>query len=39
MLRRDLEEQIGPVLTDAFPFAGSRYKRLTDGVLERLSLT
>ena len=39
LLRRDLEEQIGPVLTDAFPFAGSRCKRLTDAVLERLSLT
>ncbi|AWN39548.1 RNA polymerase sigma factor [Methylobacterium durans] len=38
LLRRDLEEQIGPVLTDAFPFAGSRCRRLTDAVLERLGL-
>ncbi|MGH1575175.1 RNA polymerase sigma factor [Methylobacterium sp. P31] len=36
LLRRDLEEQIGPVLADAFPFAGLRCKRLTDAVLERL---
>lgn len=39
LLRRDLEEQIGPVLADAFPFAGLRCKRLTDAVLERLGLS
>ncbi|GEP07097.1 RNA polymerase sigma factor [Methylobacterium oxalidis] len=38
LLRRDLEERIGPVLTDAFPFAGTRCRRLTDAVLERLGL-
>jgi RNA polymerase sigma-70 factor (ECF subfamily) len=37
LLRRDLEEQIGPVLTDAFPFAGLRCKRLTEAVLGRLN--
>ncbi|MHB2206343.1 RNA polymerase sigma factor [Methylobacterium sp. CM6257] len=36
LLRRDLEERIGPVLADVFPFAGLRCKRLTDAVLERL---
>jgi RNA polymerase sigma-70 factor (ECF subfamily) len=39
LLRRDLEEQIGPVLADAFPFAGSRCRGLTEAVLERLGLT
>ncbi|WP_018263333.1 RNA polymerase sigma factor [Methylobacterium sp. WSM2598] len=39
LLKRDLEEQIGPVLADAFPFAGVRCARLTDAVLERLGLT
>jgi len=39
LLRRDLEEQIGPVLADAFPFAGSRCRRLTEAVLERLGLS
>ncbi|WP_336492220.1 RNA polymerase sigma factor [Methylobacterium nigriterrae] len=37
-LRRDLEQQIGPVLADAFPFAGSRCRHLTEAVLERLGL-
>lgn len=38
LLRRDLEERIGPVLVDAFPFAGLRCKRLTDAVLGRLGV-
>ncbi|MGJ4915347.1 RNA polymerase sigma factor [Bradyrhizobium sp. HKCCYLRH2060] len=36
MLRENVEKQIGPVLLDAFPFAGPRCERLTDAVLDRL---
>lgn len=36
LIRVRLEEQIGPVLVDAFPFAGTRCDRLTDAVLEKL---
>ncbi|MGJ5080555.1 RNA polymerase sigma factor [Bradyrhizobium sp. HKCCYLS3013] len=36
MLRENVEKQIGPVLLDAFPFAGLRCERLTDAVLDRL---
>ncbi|WP_085964441.1 RNA polymerase sigma factor [Bradyrhizobium sp. ORS 375] len=36
MLRENVEKEIGPVLLDAFPFAGRRCKRLTDAVLARL---
>ncbi|ACL57655.1 RNA polymerase sigma factor [Methylobacterium nodulans] len=38
LLKRDLEEQIGPVLAGAFPFAGCRCRCLTEAVLERLGL-
>jgi RNA polymerase sigma-70 factor, ECF subfamily len=38
LLRDALEKQIGPVLTDAFPFAGRRCERMTNEVLERLAL-
>jgi RNA polymerase sigma-70 factor (ECF subfamily) len=38
LVRRQLDEQIGPVLLDAFPFAGKRCERLTVAVLERLGL-
>jgi RNA polymerase sigma-70 factor (ECF subfamily) len=38
LLREALERQIGPVLVDAFPFAGRRCARLTDEVLRRLGL-
>lgn len=38
LIRTRLEEQIGPVLVDAFPFAGTRCDRLTDAVLEKLGL-
>lgn len=34
LLRDQLNKQIGPVLMDAFPFAGLRCERLTAGVLE-----
>lgn len=36
MLRDNVEKKIGPVVMDAFPFAGKRCERLTDTVLERL---
>jgi RNA polymerase sigma-70 factor (ECF subfamily) len=38
LIRARLEERIGPVLVDAFPFAGARCDRLTDAVLEKLGL-
>ncbi len=38
LLRDQLNKQIGPVLMDAFPFAGLRCERLTAGVLSRLAL-
>jgi RNA polymerase sigma-70 factor (ECF subfamily) len=36
MLRDNVERKIGPVVMDAFPFAGRRCGRLTDAVLTRL---
>src|SRR3954451_2479281 len=36
MLRDIVEKKIGPVVMDAFPFAGRRCERLTDAVLKRL---
>lgn len=36
LVRDQLDKQIGPVLMDAFPFAGRRCERLTAGVLRRL---
>jgi RNA polymerase sigma-70 factor, ECF subfamily len=36
LVRRELEDQIGPVLLDAFPFAGRRCERLSAAVMERL---
>ncbi|MGJ4880809.1 MULTISPECIES: RNA polymerase sigma factor [unclassified Bradyrhizobium] len=36
MLRENVEKEIGPVLLDAFPFAGPRCERLTEAVLDRL---
>jgi len=36
MLRDNVEEKIGPVVMEAFPFAGERCERLTDAVLKRL---
>jgi RNA polymerase sigma-70 factor, ECF subfamily len=38
LLRDAIEKNIGPALTDAFPFAGRRCERLTNNVLVRLSL-
>ena len=36
MLRNNVEKKIGPVVMEAFPFAGKRCERLTEGVLKRL---
>jgi len=38
LLRKALDDQIGPVLLDAFPFAGRRCERLTQAVMGRLGL-
>ena len=38
LLRKELDARIGPILLDAFPFAGRRCDRLTDGVMRRLGL-
>src|SRR6195256_4486762 len=37
-LRDNVEKKIGPVVMEAFPFAGRRCERLTDTVLKRLGL-
>lgn len=37
-IRTQLEERIGPVLVDAFPFAGTRCERLTEAVIAKLGL-
>ncbi len=39
LVRKQLHEQIGPVLLDAFPFAGRRCARLTAAVMQRLGLS
>jgi RNA polymerase sigma-70 factor (ECF subfamily) len=36
LLRENVEKKIGPVVLEAFPFAGKRCERLTEGVLKRL---
>ena len=38
LLRKALDDEIGPVLLDAFPFAGRRCERLTKAVMGRLGL-
>lgn len=38
LLREQLESEIGPVLMDAFPFAGRRCQRMTNTVMRRLGL-
>ena len=35
-VRDQLDKQIGPVLMDAFPFAGRRCERMTEAVMKRL---
>jgi RNA polymerase sigma-70 factor (ECF subfamily) len=37
LLRETLEKQIGPVLTDAFPFDGRRCERMTEAVMARIA--
>ena len=39
MLRDNIEKKIGPVVIEAFPFAGKRCERLSDAVLRRLGFT
>jgi RNA polymerase sigma-70 factor (ECF subfamily) len=39
MLRENVEKKIGPVVMEAFPFAGKRCERLTEAVLKRLDFT
>ena len=36
---RNVEKKIGPVVMEAFPFAGKRCERLTDAVLKRLGFS
>ena len=38
LVRKQLDEQIGPIMLDAFPFAGRRCERLTSAVVKRLGL-
>jgi len=39
LVHEQLNKQIGPVLMDAFPFAGRRCERMTAAVMNRLSLS
>ena len=39
LVREQLDKKIGPVLMDAFPFAGQRCERMTGAVLNRLGLS
>ena len=39
LVRDQLEKEIGPVLTDAFPFAGWRCERMTEAVMKRLGFS
>jgi RNA polymerase sigma-70 factor (ECF subfamily) len=39
LVHDQLNKQIGPVLMDAFPFAGRRCERMTDAVMKRLGLS
>jgi RNA polymerase sigma-70 factor (ECF subfamily) len=36
LLRAQIEQKIGPVMMEAFPFAGYRCARLTEAVMQRL---
>jgi RNA polymerase sigma-70 factor (ECF subfamily) len=36
MLRRALEDQVGPLFSDVFPFDGDRCNRIADAVVSRL---
>lgn len=39
LLRQDLEQKFGPLLTQSFPFDGARCERMADRVIERLRLS
>jgi RNA polymerase sigma-70 factor (ECF subfamily) len=39
LVRDQLNSQIGPVLMDAFPFAGRRCERMTEAVMKRLGFS
>jgi RNA polymerase sigma-70 factor, ECF subfamily len=39
LVRDQLNKQIGPVLMDAFPFAGRRCERMTEAVMQRLGFS
>jgi RNA polymerase sigma-70 factor (ECF subfamily) len=39
LVRDQLDKQIGPVLMDAFPFAGRRCERMTEAVMRRLGFS
>jgi RNA polymerase sigma-70 factor, ECF subfamily len=39
LVRDQLDKQIGPILMDAFPFAGKRCERVTEAVMTRLALS
>jgi RNA polymerase sigma-70 factor (ECF subfamily) len=36
LVRKQIDEQIGPIMLDAFPFAGRRCERLSSAVMKRL---
>lgn len=38
LVRKQIDEQIGPIMLDAFPFAGKRCERLSNAVMKRLGL-
>ena len=38
LVRKQIDEQIGPIMLDAFPFAGRRCERLTTAVMKRLGI-
>jgi RNA polymerase sigma-70 factor (ECF subfamily) len=37
LLRRELEENVGPMLTDTYHFGGARCDRMADRVIARLT--
>jgi RNA polymerase sigma-70 factor, ECF subfamily len=39
LLKQEMERHVGPVMGDAFPFAGRRCERLTETVLSRLEFS
>lgn len=39
LVRQQIDRQVGPVLMNAFPFAGRRCARLTEAVMHRLGLS